>query len=129
MGRSARHPMIELVIPAELFPGALVNVNNERGQTRYIAHRRAPWRSLGKVLAHRQRVEAPVTITALFRWPDNRIRDTSNWFPTVKALVDGVVSAGALVADDDNHVEWTAFVRERPNGPQRITLRIESVKR
>jgi crossover junction endodeoxyribonuclease RusA len=119
---------MEMVIAEDRFPGRLVNINDERGHTRVFARKRAPWRTLGYLLARgRTPVETPVTITVLFRWPDARVRDSPNWYPTAKALIDGIVSAGVLVADDDRHVWLTSMGPDVPHGPKRITLRIEEV--
>jgi len=126
---SLRSGYMELVINEDRFPCMLVNVNDERGQTRHLARRRAPWRALGYLLARGMTpVPHPVTITALFRWPDKRVRDSPNWYPTVKALVDGCVSAGVLLADDDRHVTLLSMGPDLPHGPKRITLRIETVQ-
>jgi hypothetical protein len=35
----------------------------------------------------------------------NQRRDPHNWFPTVKAIIDGFVAACLLVADDSRHVQ------------------------
>ena len=43
-------------------------------------------------------------LTVTIAWRDGRRRDVSNWAPTVKALVDGAVDAGALVDDDNAHL-------------------------
>lgn len=37
-------------------------------------------------------------------WPDNRRRDAHNLMPTIKALVDGFVSAGILTDDSDKYL-------------------------
>ena len=124
-----RSGYVELVIPEERFPCPLVNVNEDRGQSRHLARKRAPWRTLGYLLTRGMTpVPCPVTITALFRWPDKRVRDSPNWYPTIKALVDGVVSAGVLLADDDDHVTLLSMGPDVPHGPKRITLRIETVQ-
>ena len=43
------------------------------------------------------------------QWPDRRRRDTPNVYPTVKALLDGMVDAGLLVDDRDDVVRRTVF--------------------
>lgn len=37
-------------------------------------------------------------------WADNRRRDPGNWYPTAKAIVDGLVDAGILIDDDHTKV-------------------------
>jgi hypothetical protein len=41
-------------------------------------------------------------ITAVLHPHDRRRRDPANWYPSVKAAVDGIVDAGVL--DDDDHI-------------------------
>ena len=44
-------------------------------------------------------------LTVHITWPDRRRRDASNLAPTIKALVDGIVSdAHRLPDDDDQHL-------------------------
>lgn len=45
-----------------------------------------------------------VKIRAIYFPPDNRRRDMSNLFPSVKAAVDGIVDAGVLLDDNDKFV-------------------------
>lgn len=59
----------------------------------------------------------PVTITARFQWATNQRRDTSNWFPTVKAAVDGLVDAGVLPGDHDTIVRDTSIGVDLPANP------------
>lgn len=50
--------------------------------------------------AHVPHVQGKAHITAVLLFPDNRRRDPANWYPTVKACIDGLVPA---VLDDDSH--------------------------
>ena len=44
-------------------------------------------------------------LTVTVHWPDRRRRDVANLSPTIKALIDGMVSdAGLLPDDDDKHL-------------------------
>jgi len=58
-------------------------------------------------LAPMDRAHLVVTLA----WHDARRRDPGNWAPTVKALVDGMVDAGALPDDDNAH-----FIGPDPRG-------------
>lgn len=66
-------------------------------------------------------------IIVSIRWPDKRRRDPGNWYPTAKAIVDGLVDAGVLIDDDDAHVIGPDMRREYPNGPARVTVTIEEL--
>lgn len=63
------------------------------------------WRNMARALfAHRPKAErAKVVVT--FTWPDRRRRDVHNYVPyVVKPIVDGMIDAGILPDDDDNHL-------------------------
>lgn len=60
---------------------------------------RHAWNTSG--LAAMDRAHLVVTLA----WHDARRRDAGNWSPTVKALIDGMVTdAGALPDDDNAHL-------------------------
>ena len=111
-------------VPVQEFPAALLNANALRGETRHLGRLAAPWRRLGAQLVTRHGLPrpfpGPVRIDVEFRFENNRRRDTGNLAPTVKALVDGLVDAGALVDDCDGLVEGPFPRRTYPNGPRRI---------
>lgn len=54
-------------------------------------------------------------IRAVYYAPDNRRRDVSNLFPSVKAAVDGIVDAGVLADDSDRYVVSLEMVRGAHN--------------
>lgn len=56
-----------------------------------------------------------VKIRAIYKAPDNRRRDVSNLFPSVKAAVDGLVDAGILKDDNDRYVVSLEMVRSPEN--------------
>lgn len=56
-----------------------------------------------------------VKIRAVYKAPDNRRRDVSNLFPSVKAAVDGLVDAGVLKDDNDRYVKSLEMVRSEEN--------------
>ncbi|NUQ88940.1 MAG: hypothetical protein HOQ43_10810 [Glycomyces artemisiae] len=70
------------------------------------------WRQAGRVAvaAARLRGDLPVApldlvhVTAYIRWRDRRRRDPANWWPTVKAIADGMTDAGVWPDDDSGHV-------------------------
>jgi Holliday junction resolvase RusA-like endonuclease len=121
--------MIFLDIAEDEFPGKLLNVNSQRGQSRYFGRLVEPWRQLGRHRALQLDVKAlvPVSIWAYFRFTNNRRRDTGNLYPTVKALVDGFVDAGLLPDDCDGIVDGPHLTRHYPNGPPRISISIRSL--
>ena len=60
------------------------------------------------------------------RFPTNHRRDVGNYYPTAKAILDGLVDAGVLPDDNDQHVTGPDMRRDRPNGPLRVTVWIEA---
>lgn len=104
-----------LVLPV----GELVNLNAERSMHRMArANLVRPIRQAAASLAagHPQ-ITGPVTIDARFQWADARVRDSSNWLPTVKAMVDGLVDAGVIARDDDRTVRHTGLGVDLPPQP------------
>ena len=67
-------------------------------------------------------------LTVFVSWPDRRRRDVLNLAPTVKALVDGIVTdGGRLPNDDDEHLTGPDFrVTSETSGLKGVTrLRFE----
>ena len=65
------------------------------------------WRRAGALYAKSARLphlDAPVSITAWVHRTDRRRADAANRYPTVKAVVDGLVDAGVLDDDSDRYV-------------------------
>jgi Holliday junction resolvase RusA-like endonuclease len=114
-----------------MFPGRLLNLNYQRGQTRFMARATAEWKFLGATLARQQflprPIDPPVRVVAEFTFPDHHRRDSGNLYPTVKALVDGIVKAGCLADDCDGMVEGPWIRRSYPNGPLGLLLSIYPV--
>lgn len=71
------------------------------------------WRAMSCLIAEQQKIPLleKVKIRAVYHPPDNRRRDTSNIFPTIKAAVDGIVDAGVLKDDSDKYVISVEMVR------------------
>lgn len=86
-----------LKIPA---PTKLLNAN-DRTHTRGKAATVKLWRDAGHVYARQAKLPqlGQARITATFHFHDKRRRDDHNYFPTVKALVDGFVDYGLLPDD------------------------------
>jgi crossover junction endodeoxyribonuclease RusA len=63
-------------------------------------------------------------VVCAIRFPDNKRRDVGNWYPTAKAIVDGLVDANLLPDDNDRHLTGPDMRREYPNGPARVTVTI-----
>lgn len=78
---------------------------NHRDHWRAKAAKTKFWRHLA---AQRFRGVPPVTglvrVEVWISWPDQRRRDTTNWAPTGKACLDGIVDAGVLPDDSDRYV-------------------------
>lgn len=62
------------------------------------------------VLAGREVVLPPVLVEFVFPVPDRRGRDPHNYYPTVKAIVDGIADAATWPSDGP---EWVATVEPR----------------
>lgn len=70
-------------------------------------------RITGKLNAQSQELR-PMTrvhVHVFVGWPDRRRRDVPNLWPTVKALIDGIVDAGILPDDNDDVVTALTFRR------------------
>lgn len=59
-----------------------------------------------------------------YRFPDNRRREVANLQPTSKAIVDGLVDAGLLPDDQDEHCVGPDNRRLWPNGPHEVLVRV-----
>ena len=72
----------------------------------------------------------PCTITIDVQPPTSRRMDAPNWYPTVKALIDGLVDSG-LLSDDNNHViKSTTFKSTKLSDTKnyKLVITIEPVK-
>jgi hypothetical protein len=85
-------------IPA---PAPWLNANSRRDRRGQTPHRRA-WRDAAHVHARAARLPklGQAHITAVLHFRDRRRRDPHNFYPTIKAVVDGLVDYGML--DDDS---------------------------
>lgn len=95
------------------------------------ARRVAALRERGRIDGRgREPLTPPVRLTIAIGWPDARQRDAENLAPTVKALIDGLVTdAGLLPDDSDKHIVeriWRSSVTRA--GCTEITLTFEEVE-
>lgn len=117
-----------LDLPAECWPGELLNANRMRGHSRDLARAIAPWRDLGALVARGVApVPTPARVWLEVTLPTNQRRDASNLAPTGKALVDGLVDAGVLPDDCDGVIEGPHVRRTYPNGPARLRVIVEPI--
>ena len=66
---------------------------------------------------------AYATITMTLHFADRRRRDVHNYYPTAKALIDGLVDAGVLQDDDDSHLTGPHLLRgHRPDHVIEISI-------
>lgn len=91
-----------LTIPA---PGPWLNVNR-RQHGRSAASTVRLWRDAANVHARKEHVPSirRAHITATLRFGDRRRRDCPNYYPTIKAAIDGLVDALVLRDDADKYV-------------------------
>ncbi len=94
--------MIKLWIPA---PCEAITSNQRHHWSRKAQLTRR-WRSAAHIRARQANVPKmnAAQITILLAFPDHRRRDPSNWAPTGKAVVDGLVDYGMLPDDDKEHL-------------------------
>lgn len=118
-------------IPA---PAPWLNVNQRR-HGRAVKDTVRTWRDAGRVHARAAKLPAlgKAHITATLRFTDRRRRDDANYYPTIKALIDGLVDHGLL--PDDSRQYLTALticggepIPTKPFGPAgMVSLTIREV--
>jgi len=85
---------------------------NDRGHWRPRAALVAEWRRAGAIYARKARlprIDGTVVLTALVHRIDNRRADAANMYPTIKAVIDGVVDHGVLPDDANKYVTATVI--------------------
>jgi len=92
----------QLTIPA---PAIWLNANQRTDLRRQTPDRRA-WRDAGRVYAMQAKLPKlqRAHILAELCFADARRRDVHNLYPTIKALVDGLIDFGLLPDDDHLHL-------------------------
>lgn len=94
---------------------------NQRLHYQPRRERTAYWRTRAAALVVPRFATARIVVT--FAFPDRRRRDVANLYPTAKAIVDGLVDAGLLPDDNDQHL--TGPDLRRAHGPWSITVKVE----
>jgi crossover junction endodeoxyribonuclease RusA len=95
-----------IIVP---LPGKPLTMN-ERDHHMVHARRVATWRDAAYWWAKQHRLrtrsKGPVEVWFEFGVSDpNRRRDPHNWYPTIKAVLDGFTTAAVWPDDDSNHVK------------------------
>ena len=87
--------------------------SNDRMHWRPERQRKIALRNRGMVLARQQKLEVPTPCFLIVRvgLRTSGRADPPNAEPTVKCLIDGVVSAGALADDSSDHIISTTYER------------------
>ena len=106
-------------------PRALWLTANGREHRMQAASRTRTLRTIAK-LAARKLTPVPAVEHVLIEvgYPTARRADPPNAYPTVKALIDGIVDAGILPDDDHHHIPETRFRRgtKSTKGHYQITI-------
>lgn len=80
---------------------------NQRVDRRAQTSARRAWRDAARVhamAAHLPRSLEAAHMTAILHFIDTRRRDAHNYYPSLKAIVDGLVDYGLIEDDDDTHL-------------------------
>ncbi len=108
-----------LTIPA---PAKWLNANDRVDLRRQTPDRRA-WRDAGRVYAMQAKLPKldRAHLLAELRFADERRRDVHNLYPSIKALVDGLIDYGLLPDDNHRHLvgpdlRYGPKVAKRPGG-------------
>jgi len=111
-------------------PAPPLSLNEERRlHWRARCRRTDPWRDLTILMARQARLAravlaAPATITVVIPVADNRRRDPANYYPVVKACIDGLIKADVWPDDDPRYVRVNESILTRePTASIRIELR------
>lgn len=106
-------------------PAAFINAN-QRLHHHAKAKLTKAWReaSAGLMVCYRQPYYQRAQVTVGIRFPTNHRRDVGNYYPTAKAILDGLVDAGLLPDDNDEHVTGPDMRRIRPNGTPLVVITV-----
>lgn len=100
---------------------------NDRDHWRVTRPITAEWRERGNLAAtglqvHRLGIQH-ATINAYIHRPSLIKSDAGNFYPTVKPIIDGMVEAGLLPDDNDDHLSGP-FLHKGTKGPYAVTITI-----
>jgi Holliday junction resolvase RusA-like endonuclease len=107
-------------------PAAFINAN-DRLHWRAKAKLTAAWRGAVESASFHGRERDDYThahIVIGFRFPTNHRRDVGNYYPTAKAIVDGLVDACLIPDDNDTNIVGPDLRRTHPNGTPQVTVTI-----
>jgi hypothetical protein len=106
-----------LTIPA---PATWLNANQRTDLRRQTPDRRA-WRDAGQIYARQAKLPRlhRAHIVAELCFADARHRDVHNLYPTIKAVVDGLIDYG-LLPDDSHHYLVGPDLRYGPRVAKRL---------
>lgn len=107
-------------------PAPFINAN-DRTHHMVKAKLTKAWREAAYIAATARRFESAHIVCAI-RFPNNHRRDVGNYYPTAKAIVDGLVDAGMLPDDNDAHLIGPDMRRHIPNGSPLVTVTITDLK-
>ena len=98
---------------------------NDRDHWRVLHPIRANWREKGELLGIAAQVQTlgwtHAQIDAYIHRPINNRSDAGNFYPTVKPIIDGLIDAGLLPDDNDDHLAGP-FLHKGDKGPYAVTL-------
>jgi crossover junction endodeoxyribonuclease RusA len=106
-------------------PRRLILSSNDRRHYHDARRRVAELRALAAYTARslQLRPMPAATVDVAIAYPDRRRRDAPNLWPTVKPLLDGIVTdAGILPDDDDEHIPSLTFRRSRLACPAGVVI-------
>ena len=113
-----------------IVPGVPMNAN-DRGRWAIIrdrAHFREEWGKAGLTVKRRWGAPAErARITAAHVYTVNRIRDPLGLAERLKAPIDGLVDAGILAGDDEDHVEVVLSKSIKGQWPA-IVIKVEELE-
>lgn len=108
-------------------PKSIWLTSNDRYHWRAAANRTQAIRLQAKLAARGMTpVSVPADVLAVVHTPTNTKFDPPNAWPTVKAILDGLVDAGVIPDDSDKEIPVTSFARGPKTGAQgryRIAIR------
>lgn len=108
-------------------PAGLQLINaNERLHWRVKNTRTQAIADAANIMARNAKIPAldRVTITVVYHPAAKRRLDPHNWYPTIKAAIDGLVRAGVLPDDDHTHLLGVDIVLGDPVPGSQFELRI-----